>query len=181
MRVLLSVATMLLAGCAVVRSSIDQNLAAVPDGKGIVVFSTGAEETSTSAAIGLRLVTRGTSAGPSSDTDIVVDGSMHSSELPDEHGQVRMMVLDDGDYCFRPTLLNPYLRLKAPLPDIGFRVKKGSVSYIGSVFMARGRVFQVRDRRQRDMALFQARNPSLDGKRVVAAQAAVVKECGAQR
>jgi hypothetical protein len=79
-------------------------LSAVPEAKGIVVFSTGAEETSTMAATGLRLLNPAISVSRSSDTDIVIDGSMNSSEFSDEHGNVRMLVLDEGEYRFRPVV-----------------------------------------------------------------------------
>lgn len=169
-------AALLLSACSV-STAVNRNLSAIAPAKGLVVFSTGAAETSTSASTGLRLAKATTGAlSPSSGTDIVIDYSLASYEFPEEHGRVRMLELDPGEYCLRPASMNPYLTLKNA-PDIAFRVEAGKVSYLGSVYLGRGRSFEIRDRRARDLKSFFDGNPGLKAEKVETVQATLVREC----
>jgi hypothetical protein len=140
------------------------------------VFSTGADETSTSASTGLRLSKATAGFSPSNPTDAVIDYSLASYEFPEEHGRVRMLELDGGEYCLRPEAMNPYLAWKNP-PEIAFRVEPGKISYIGSLYLARGRTFEIRDRRPRDLKSFFAANPGLQAQPVQTVSATLVREC----
>lgn len=175
-------ATLLLLTACPMRTGIDRNLTAVPPAKGIVLFSTGADDTSLTAAIGLNVVTSrsaalsATSPRLAGATDIVVNGSMSKSDFPYEHGNIRMLELDPGDYCFQPVSQNAALILKNA-PYIAFRVKEGSVSYVGSVHKTAQRTFEVRDRQQRDLALFLEKNPSLKSQPIVSDLAVLSGSC----
>ena len=170
-------ATLLLAtGCVSVKTSLTQPLPALPPGKGVVVFSTGANESSRMNVVLLRLE-KATKAGNStSSTDINVNNGYDRSDFKDEHGQVRFAVLDPGAYCFYPTLANPYLTFKGTIPNVAFRVKEGTATYIGSIYMD-GLVFSVRNREQRDVEKALAARAELKKLPRATALGQIVKEC----
>ena len=170
----------LLAACAI-NTAVERDLSTVPPAKGIVVFSTGSDDTSTLFATALRLGNATTSApAETSSTDIVIDGSMVSSDFPDENGNVRMLDLEPGAYCFRAVPTNPYTHV-THAPDFAFRVEEGKISYVGNLYLTRARRFEVRDRKDRDLKVLFAANPGLEGREVTTAPATVVKNCGPPR
>ncbi len=173
-------ATALLAGCAI-HTAVERDLSAVPPAKGIVVFSTGSDDTSTVFATALRLG-NATSSAPleTASTDIVIDGSMVSSDFPDENGNVRMLDLAPGAYCFRAMPSDPYTHVTRA-PDFAFRVEEGKISYVGNFYLTRAHGFEVRDRKERDLEVFFAANPGLQGYAVTTALVTVVKNCGPPR
>jgi hypothetical protein len=156
-------ALLLLAGCTSVKSSLKEPLPApLAAGKGVVLFSTGAPEGSYVNVYGLSL-TSVSKAGDTSNlsTDILINRGYDTSDFPDEHGQVRMVVLDEGAYCFYPRVLNPYMTLKGRIPQLAFHVKGGAVTYIGSLFME-GMSFTVRNKEARDLEKALATRPELE-------------------
>jgi hypothetical protein len=153
---------LVLCGCMTpIPSSVDRSLSEVPAGQGLVLFSTGAEKTSVFSQTGLDL----RAAGARSEwgrVAITFDFWREPSDFQGEHGNVRMLALEPGSYC-----LHPFVRTKvfgnyrSLPPEFAFRVRAGTVSYLGSIFLANGSV-SVRDRRDRDLALVRAKNPGLN-------------------
>jgi hypothetical protein len=182
MRIAILLPVLLLAvGCARVKTNLHQPVGALPADKGVVVFSTGANEGSYTSVVALRLesVSR---TGETSDgeTDIMVNRGYDTSDFKDEHGQVRLAVLDEGSYCLYPRHTNPYVRLTGTLPHYAFRVKKGTVTYVGSIFM-NGTAFSVRDRQKRDMDAALAAHPELASLPATVTPAARHAECSSRQ
>jgi hypothetical protein len=171
---------LLATGCTSVTTSLRQPLPPLPPGKGIVVFSTGASEASYMSVIALRLQTlRADGSAPTSGTDVMMNRGYDSSDFKDEHGQVRLAVLDEGTHCLYPVHTNPYVTLKGTIPNFAFRVKPGAVTYAGSIFMD-GLSFTVRNREKRDMELALATRAELAGLPKVSAPAVRQAECKAR-
>ncbi len=150
---------LLLSGC-VMNSSVARGLAEVPAGQGLVVFSTGSRETTMSTATGLEVRAADSRLPYKGGLGINIDFSMEGSDFQDEHGRVRMVALEPGDYCLYPALRNPYFKFTGKPPQFAFHVRAGTVSYIGSIFLANSSL-SVRDRRERDLNQVRAQNPGL--------------------
>lgn len=169
-------ALLLATGCTSVKTSLQQPRADLAPGKGVAVFSTGANDGSYVSVVALKLTSVKRSGDTSdSETDIFMNRGYDTSDFKDEHGQVRMAVLDEGIYCFFPKHTNPYMRLTG-IPHFAFRVKPGKVSYIGSIYM-NGLAFSVRDRQQRDMDAALAAHPELATLPVEVRPAAMRSKC----
>ncbi len=160
-------------------SSVDRQLSEVPAGQGLVVFSTGSRETSIMSSTALDLRAAGSGSPYRGGLAINIDFSRDPSDFQEEHGEVRMVALEPGDYCLYPFARGAVLyQYESRRPEFAFRVREGTVSYLGSIFLADGSL-SVRDRRDRDLALVRARNPGLKD---VAVEQQVVRgapECAA--
>lgn len=150
-----------LCGCAI-SSSVDRHLSEVPAGQGLVVFSTGSGKTSIGSGTALDLRAAGSRSPYKGGLAINIDFARESSDFQDEHGNVRMVALEPGDYCLYPFVRDPFFYgYGSKPPEFAFRVRAGVMSYLGSIFLADGSL-SVRDRRDRDLALVRAKNPGLN-------------------
>jgi hypothetical protein len=154
---------LVLCGCPTpIPSSVSRGLSEVPAGQGLVVFSTGAEKTSIVWGTGLDLRAAGSRSRYEGGAAVQFDFWREPSDFQDEHGNVRMLALEPGDYCLYPFVTTKVLGVYESLPpEFAFRVRAGMVSYLGSIFLANGSL-SVRDRRDRDLALVRAKNPGLN-------------------
>ncbi len=144
-----------------VSASVDRQLSEVPAGQGLAVFSTGSQETSFLSPTALDLRAAGSGSPYRGGLAINLDFSRDPADFQDEHGQVRMVALEPGDYCLYPVVRGAvFHEYKSEPPEFAFRVRAGTVSYLGSIFLAGGSL-SVRDRRDRDLALVRAQNPGL--------------------
>jgi hypothetical protein len=171
----------------------------------VAVFSTAASAGSTLGLI-VRLDLMSVGSGRTSDlfTDATMNRGDEASDFEEEHGKVRVVVLEEGAYCFYPFAPNSYARLEPPIPWLAFRVEAGTVTYVGSFLMTgfattvddrarrsllegaathTGSVFMnsltltVRDRGERDMALALAAQPGLVKLKRTTALAQLGDEC----
>ncbi len=180
-RLLLPLLLVAAAGCTSVKTSLREPLPPLMETKGVIVFSTGAPEASYVNVIGLQLTAVDRNGGTSNlQTDVLMNRGYDSSDFKDEHGQVRMAALDEGNYCFYAHVLNPYLKFKGEPPTMAFRVKKGAVTYIGSLFM-NGLEFSVRNKEARDWEKAVAAHPELANMPKVVSPARIVRECAVPR
>lgn len=169
-------AALSLAACVSHNTSVRQNLTAIPAAQGLAVFSTGASTTSSWAPIKM-VLRRPNEASVLSDgehTGIVLNNSFDKSDFENEHGHARMLVIDEGDYCLAPAAVNPYMAAYGA--TVAFHVRKGEITYIGSVFLD-GDALRVRERPERDVAFFQKENAALAGQPVATALAQVKMKC----
>lgn len=149
-----------LCGCTI-SSSVDRRLSDVPAGQGLVVFSSGSEKTSIRSGTALDLRAAGSRSRYKGGLAINIDFSGEPSDFQDEHGNVRMVALEPGNYCLYPFGRDAFFyQYRSGPPEFAFRVRSGMVSYLGSIFLANGSL-SVRDRRDRDLALVRAQNPGL--------------------
>jgi hypothetical protein len=150
-------------GCAIpIPSSVDRSLSEAPAGQGLVVFSTGAEKTSIVSGTALDLRAAGSRSAYKGGLAINIDSWREPSDFQDEHGNVRMVALEPGDYCLYPFVRSAFFyQYKSKPPEFAFHVRAGELSYLGSIFLANGSL-SVRDRRDRDLALVRVQNPGLN-------------------
>lgn len=148
-------------GCTI-NSSVDRRLSEVPAGQGLVVFSSGSEKTSIRSGTALDLRAAGSRSPYRGGLAINIDFAGEPSDFQDEHGNVRMVALEPGNYCLYPFGRGAFFyQYGSRPPEFAFRVRAGTVSYLGSIFLANGSL-SVRDRRDRDLSLVRARNPGLN-------------------
>lgn len=150
--------TSLLFGCTTIGHDVTKGIEKIEPGRGIVLFSTGALETSIANSTQLRLVN-----GDSLKwydrvmLDIDFPKTFHFKEV---NGQVRSLELPAGEYYFTVASGNPYLDMvKAPVYK--FMVKEKEISYIGEYFVSGNHIIWSTDQLKRDMSFFIANNPSL--------------------
>jgi hypothetical protein len=175
----LGAAALLLAGCNL-KTLPTTPFPAVPAGQGVVVFSTGSYDKSYVQVITLDLQTvRAPSGRRIQNTDIQLNYAFSSSDFADEHGHVRVLALDEGDYCFNPRPLNIYFKLTGDVPHLAFRVKKGTVTYIGNLFMDGYVHFTVRNMQVRDLDRAYKSHPALKSERSAESLARIVLDCSA--
>jgi hypothetical protein len=133
-------------------------MTAVPSDKGVVVFSTSADSTSSVASIGLYLVQAATRKRY--DRVVINIDYPFKSHFPSEHAHVRSLTLPAGDYYFIPYGDNAIFCL-VKYPTYGFSVEAGSIAYLGAFRLSSNALTVSSYRRERDVAYFVDRNPSL--------------------
>lgn len=153
----------LLAGCATVGTNVASDIAGVPADKGVVIFSTGAEQTNFSFSTALWLVD-GESLKRYDKVIINLDYPF-SSHFPGTHVHVRSLTLKPGLYYLVPVPGNPFFRTtRAPI--YAFKALPGRVTYIGSVSLKNRSLLVTAAEQERDMSYFLARNPKLRGESI---------------
>ena len=166
LRLCISLQLIYLFGCTTI-GEMSENLISVPQGKGLVLFSTGADRTTMWLDTGLMLV-EGSTRRKYERALISVNYPI-SSDFPHEHGHVRTLALPEGDYyllpesggesCFLP---NVYVENKAPVYK--FKSSSGRISYIGNFYLSEDNVLTWSESKyKRDADYFLQRNPSLSG------------------
>jgi hypothetical protein len=175
-RPLLATAALVFAGCASTFSTrVDRELPEIPSGSGVAVFSTGAATPLAWGATRLNLRTPDTAFISTGDrTDALLDAAAEGSDFPDEHGRIRMLILPAGIYCLAQVGSAPDQLVGGD--QITFGVRAGEVEYVGSLYLGKARV-EVRDRAERDLAVFRARNPALAGMPAVTTLAVLARTC----
>jgi hypothetical protein len=134
----------------------------IPPDSGIVLISTGAPKScvSTSTFLSIRSATAQDTVGPF----LSVDGWTMKSDFEDHVGKAYAYVLPAGDYFITPFIANPYVHLYH-LPRADFSVAAGEVVYLGEYFLpvscSISNVSEIRDQRERDIALLSQRHPGL--------------------
>jgi len=155
-----------LVGCAVVANryapqKIDG--AALSEGSGIILISTGAPEACNRAATFLTLQPTSASYGEEVLARLPVDFSGVKSDFPDHQGSLSALALKAGNYRVYPALGGRYLATK--VPEAQFAVSSGEIVYLGEYFIqvpcTTGNVSTFRDRQERDLALLRQMNPNL--------------------
>jgi hypothetical protein len=148
----------LLAGCATVGSTVVENMTNIPSGKGVVIFSTGANRTNLSFSTGLSLVQAETRK--KYDKVVINIDYPFASHFPTQHGHVRSLTLPEGDYFLIARSGNPYFCL-TKYPTYQFTVKKGTISYLGSFQLSSDQIRLTTSNQQRDLQYFLQRNPAI--------------------
>jgi hypothetical protein len=151
-----------LSGCATV-GGMPENLASVPPGKGLALFSTGAAQTNLSFSTSLALV-EGASRKKYDKVIINLDYPF-SSNFPNEHGHVRILALPEGDYYLMPSSGNPYF-VTTHAPVYRFKVVTGRITYIGNFHLAGNLLSWSGSKFQRDVDYFLKKNPNLSDSRI---------------
>jgi hypothetical protein len=147
-----------LLGCATTGHTIAENLASVPHGKGLVLFSTSADKTNLSFSTGLTLV-EGASRKKYDKVIINLDYPF-SSDFPNEHGHVRTLALPEGEYYFLPRSGNPYFVMtKAPVYK--FKVTNSRITYIGNFHLSGNLLSWSGSQYRRDVDYFVQKNPAM--------------------
>jgi hypothetical protein len=147
-----------LVGCATVGSKVGQNMTEIPKGKGIVLFSTGADKTNLAFSTGLRLVQA--ESRKVYDKVIVNIDYPFTSDFPDRHGHVRSLTLPAGRYFLIPKSGNPAFCLTS-YPTYEFSVEPGGITYIGSFQISANRLKWDATSQNRDIDYFLRKNPAL--------------------
>lgn len=151
-----------LLGCATI-GGMSENLTSVPPGKGLVLFSTGADKTNLSFSTSLTLV-EGASRKRYDKVIINIDYPF-SSNFPNEHGHVRTLALPEGDYYLMPSSGNPYFVItKAPV--YRFKIINGRITYIGNFHLSGSVLSWSESKYKRDADYFLIKNPNLSGSRI---------------
>lgn len=158
MKRLLLLAALFLCACTIAGKGVVSDVSAVAPGKGLVIFSTGAAQTSIPFSTRLMLV-EGASMKRYDKVAISIDYPF-ASNFPDMHGHVRTLTLGPGKYYLLPVAGNPAMRtLKTPI--YSFEVKPDTIEYIGDIYLD-GNTLSLRpDFRERDISYFLDRNPAL--------------------
>jgi hypothetical protein len=162
-----------LAGCTTVGRSVVQDMPEIPPGKGVVLFSTGADATNLSFSTGLRLVQAETMKRYDK-VAITIDYPF-ASDFPDSHGHVRSLTLPQGNYFLVPRSGNGFFCL-VKYPMYRFTVRAGAISYIGSFQLSSRKLSIIRTYQQRDIQVFYRRNPALKSQAVVFQQVVIGRE-----
>jgi len=150
--------TLLLFGCTTIGHDVTKGIEEIKTGRGIVLFSTGALETSITNSAQLMLV-NGNSLKWYDRVilDINFPKKFHFEEV---NGQVRSLELPVGEYYFTVSSGNPYLDM-VEAPVYRFMVKENEISYLGEYFVSGSYITWSIDQLKRDMSFFIANNPSL--------------------
>lgn len=162
-----------LAGCTTVGKTVVQDMPDIPAGKGVVLFSTGADATNLSFSTGLTLVQAETMKRY--DKVAISLDYPFASDFPDSHGHVRSLTLPQGDYFLMPRSGNGRFCL-VKYPMYRFAVPAGAISYIGSFQLAAGKLSIIRTNQQRDIQTFHRKNPALKSQGVTFQQVVVGRE-----
>src|SRR5512138_1618008 len=152
---LLSLA-LILSGCATV-GGMSENLASIPPGKGVALFSTGAAKTKLSFSTRLALI-QGSSRKQYSQVNINLDYPA-ASDFSGEHGHVRNLVLPAGEYYLMPVAVNPFSEITKG-SVYRFQVAEGRTTYLGNFFLANDVISWSDQMAQRDSDLFRRKNPA---------------------
>jgi hypothetical protein len=156
---------LLAAGCVTVEGGIAENLHAIPPDRGLVLFSTSADETNLSLNTSLRLV-QGSTLRKYDKVVINLNYPFSGSQF-----HVRSLLLPEGYYYLQPLSLNPqFVVTNAPI--YRFTVRAGRATHIGNFHLSLPHVSRVRESRKtqgrlswsgetyaRDVEYFKARNP----------------------
>jgi hypothetical protein len=162
-KIALFLVSLVLAGCTTVGTGVVTGIADVPPDKGVVVFSTGADQTNLSFSTALMLVDG--ESYKRYDKVIVNTDYPFSSHFAGEHGHVRSLSLKPGSYYLIPVSVNPFfVTTKAPIYK--FAVAGGAVTYVGNVSL-KNRVLTISESYQeRDVKYFLDRNPKIGPEQV---------------
>lgn len=158
----LSLLLICLLGCAT-GGGIAENLTVVPQGKGLVLFSTGADKTNLSFSTTLILV-EGTSRKKYNSVNINIDYPF-SSNFHNEHGHVRTLALPEGEYFLMPNSANPYV-VTTKAPVYRFKIAKSRITYIGHFHLSGNSLSWAESKYKRDVDYFLQKNPNLSGTRI---------------
>jgi hypothetical protein len=162
----------LLGGCAIAGKGVATNLESVPPSKGVVVFSTSADELSASFAWRLMLV-EGESRKKYDKVVIFLNAKLAAAPtFAEQNSVVRTLTLPPGDYYFVPVPVNPALDL-VRTPVYRFSVVAGAVEYIGTVHLEQQRLTVEQSHFDRDVEFFKQKNPTLRDVKVQASTMAV--------
>jgi hypothetical protein len=163
-----------LLGCATAGGMVE-NVQSIPQGKGLVLFSTGAYQTNLSQSTTLKLV-EGASRKRYDKVMINIDYPF-ASNFPNEHGHVRALALPAGDYYLLPDSGNPYVVMKKGAV-YKFKVINGHITYIGNFYLS-GNLLSwsfSESKYKRDVNYFLLKNPNLSGGRIESQRVEIAPE-----
>ena len=152
--------TLLLCGCTTVGKDVTANQKAVPSGRGIVVFSTSADDISFAFPTKMILV-EGESLKKYDKFVIFID-SKTTPSFSEQNTHVRSLTLKPGRYYLVPLPGNPAMRV-VKTPVYTSSVNAGEIEYVGNVLLKTGSLLLSPNARDRDVRYFLERNPSLQG------------------
>jgi hypothetical protein len=153
----LSMLLISLLGCATA-GGLAENLTAVPQGKGLALFSTGADTTNRALSTSLNLV-QGSSRRKYDKVMINIDYPF-ASNFPTEHGHVRTLALPEGEYYLVPDVSNPFaVTTKGRI--YGFKVINGRITYIGNFHLSGNLLSWSESKYKRDVDYFLQKNPGM--------------------
>ncbi len=160
----LSLLIICLFGCATA-GGMAENLSSIPQGKGLVLFSTGADKTNLSQSTTLKLV-EGASRKRYDKVMINIDYPF-ASNFPNEHGHVRTLALPEGDYYLLTDSGNPFVVMTKG-PVYKFKVINGRITYIGNFRLTGNQLLwsSSESKYKRDVDYFRQKNPNLSGIRI---------------
>jgi hypothetical protein len=155
----------LLPGCATVGGGVAENLQSIPPDRGLVVFSTSADETNLSLSTSLRLV----EASTLRKYGMVVINLNYPFFGSRFH--VRSLLLPEGYYYFQPLSIDPRFYV-TDAPIYHFKVTAGTAAHIGNFHLSlsynsrpnssrktQGRLTWSGETYARDVEYFKKRNP----------------------
>ncbi|MDX5994847.1 hypothetical protein [Ectopseudomonas alcaliphila] len=161
-----------LASCTTTGQGVDENLLQVPTGKGLVLFSTGAERPSSLHSTYLTLV-EGNSRKSYDKVIIILNNPFTASHFKDSHGQVRTLALPPGEYFLVPSSVNPYF-IMITAPVYRFMVTEKEVTYIGNFHLGDNQLIWSPTKLQRDTEFFIEKNSAMSGADIKIQKAEIV-------
>lgn len=129
---------------------------------GVIVISTGADESSVASARNLNIIDVGKNQVVAS---VPIDNYMLISHFKQHMGFVNAVALPAGEYKVAFTVLNPYLTAKNPEPLPSFTLSAGEHLYVGELYTVEGdEMLQINDKKERDLDLIRQHEPNLSDK-----------------
>jgi hypothetical protein len=157
-RYLLLISAVVLSSCTMTPKMMD-NVSSIPQGRGVVIFSTGAAETSLSASTFVALVD-GATHQKFGRVSINIDYPF-ASDFPSEHANVRSFTLPAGEYYLVPNGGGLYLCVY-DYPVYKFVVKNAAISYVGNIYKSAYGLNWSDKYASRDIDFFKAKNKNLN-------------------
>jgi len=151
---------LVLAACASQGGTYVRDMRSIPEGKGVVILSTGAEKTNRLSSTKLVLVNG--ESHKKYDSVLINFDYPFPSDFDGEHGNLRSITLPEGWYYLYPEVVATRTE-RAPLYK--FYVKRGEVEYIGNLSLRYGKygreVHFSSAHRFRDVDLFSSKNKAI--------------------
>lgn len=156
--ILSSLSIIFIVACATIGKHVSKNMTSIPVDKGLVLFSTGSSKTSIANSTNFFLVD-GSSKKWYTKAEIRIDYP-NASDIPNEHTNIRTLLLPEGDYFLVPKALNPTYYYK-DAPVYKFTVKKNQATYIGNFWLYDSGLKWTVKNFDRDKEFFLKNNPGM--------------------
>jgi hypothetical protein len=176
-------AAMALAGCTAKSVSKDYEFKAAGKGEGLVVFSVSHDRIGRRGVRAIAVINGGPVNGGYLAYSIDDDFFGGRNEFKDRYGHVIALALPAGKHQFdgwRLSTNNVHVYPREKPPPLQFEVAPGQIKYLGNLHgnvemgknlfgmsVLAGGHLDIRDERQRDLAMFDERYPQFKGKAVI--------------
>ncbi len=172
---LVALAAVSLCAC-VTKGNVVENLEAVPQDRGLVVFSTGADQKTAFHPLSLRLVD-GSTLTIYDRFNLSLDTAYQSSTFAEDNARVRLLNLPEGTYYFLPHIASAFV-IVTEGPVYRFTVRKNAVTYIGSFIRSGATLTWTGEHFDRDVGYFRGKNPRLASTRIELQKVEVAGDAG---